>query len=518
MNKLSDKLTYNKHGFLDSLGLSDFNNGCWTGQRWTGSEKGEYSVNPSTNEKVAYTSFTTIDEYEETIKNMEKIKAKWMGFSMVKRGEIIKEIGEVFKQKKQELGKLISLEVGKIEVEGLGEVQEIIDVCDYAQGLSRSLAGKVFQSERNDHIFYENWNPLGIIGVISAFNFPCAVLAWNATIAMICGNLVMWKGSEITSLCHIAVTKIFETVLSKHGFSGVFTLCSGTGSVIGERMINDKRLALISFTGSTKVGRHISKTVHNRFGRTILELGGNNASIIMDDADISNAIPHVVFGSVGTCGQRCTTIRRLMVHEKVYDSVVDRLVRSYKTVNIGDPLKQGVFCGPLIHKKALEDFLNGIETAKNQGGRVLYGGTTYKDTDLQGNFVVPTIIEIDLNAKICQEEIFAPILFIGKIKSFEEAVEINNSVPQGLSSSIFTNKLDIATRWMGPFGSDCGIANVNLGTSGAEIGGAFGGEKETGGGRECGGEAWRQYMRQTTSCVNFSKEVKLAQGIVFPKF
>lgn len=516
-SKNSKELTYSKYPFLKSLGIEETNKGCFTGKRWTGSLEGNYSINPSTNEKIAYTSYSSVDEYKECMRNMAEVKEKWMAYPMVKRGEILREISNEFRNKCDDLGKLLALEVGKIEREGVGEVIEVIDICDYAQGLSRTLSGKILQSERKEHVLQENWNPLGIVGVITAFNFPCAVLGWNAAIALVCGNCVIWKGSESTSLVHIAVTKIFDSVLSKYGFSGVLTLCSGTGGVIGEEMIKDPRIPLISFTGSTKVGKHVSLKVHERFGRVLLELGGNNACIVMDDADLSNALPQVVFGAVGTCGQRCTTIRRLMIHENIYNTFVDRLVKSYKAIQIGDPQKDGVFCGPLHNKNAVAEFIEGIKKAKSEGGKVLYGGELYK-TGLDGNFITPTIIEIDLESDICQREIFAPILYVTKIKSFEQGVKLNNCVPQGLSSALFTNRLDLVSRWVGPLGSDTGLVNVNCGTSGAEIGGAFGGEKETGGGRESGGEAWRQYMRQSSSCINYGKEVQLAQGIVFPKF
>lgn len=519
---------YNNYSFLKLLNIEENNKGCFNGFMWTGSEHGQKSVNPSTNQEIAYTSFTTEAEYEETIKNMTNIKQKWMHYPMVKRGEIIGEIGDEIKKYKLPLGKLLALEVGKIEKEGIGEVQEVIDICYYAQGLSRTLNGKIYSSERSDHIIHENWNPLGLIGVISAFNFPFAVLGWNAAIGMICGNLILWKGHEATSLIHVAVTKIITNVLDKHGFNGVFTLVSGRGNKIGEKIINDKRLSLISFTGSTKVGQHVSKTVHERFGRTILELGGNNCSIVMDDADLDVALPQVVFGSVGTCGQRCTTIRRLLIHEKLYDEFIKRMITVYKSVKIGDPLDDETFLGPINNKRAIEEYISGIETAKQQGGKLLYGGRKCNYDEINsknnknlenGNFILPTIIEIDIkNAPICKTEIFAPILYVSKITNFEEAVEINNSVPQGLSSSIFTYDMTKILKWTGPLGSDCGLVNVNLSTSGAEIGGAFGGEKETGGGRESGGDCWRQYMRQTTSAINYGKTVQLAQGIKFPKF
>lgn len=519
----SSKFTYKSFPFLEKLGISEKNLGCFNGKSWAGSAEGVSSLNPTTNEPIAYTTYTTNEEYEETIKNMIEVRDRWMSYPMVKRGEIIAEIGELVREYKVDLGRLIALEMGKIEKEGIGEVQEVIDVCNYAQGLSRTINGKIYQSERSDHVIYENWNPLGLIGVITAFNFPFAVLGWNAAIGLVCGDLVLWKGAETTSLVHVATTKIFQKVLSKHGFEGVFTLVSGRGSLIGERMLNDKRLNLISFTGSTNIGRHVSKTVHTRFGRTILELGGNNASIVMDDADLEIALPQIVFGAVGTCGQRCTTIRRLIIHEKHYDELIKRLIAVYKSVKIGDPLDSETFLGPLNNKNSLKEYVEGIAEIKKQGGKIIYGGAVYDnklnpDFKLKGNFVLPTLVEISPHAKICQDEIFAPILYLFKIKSYEEAVAINNNVPQGLSSSIFTNDIIRISKWMGPLGSDCGLANVNLSTSGAEIGGAFGGEKETGGGRESGGESWRQYMRQLTSAVNYSKTVQLAQGLVFPKF
>ena len=514
-----EKLSISKYNFLEKLGFSEKNLGCFTGKRWTGSSQGAFSVNPTNNEKICYTSFTNFEEYEETIQNMLKVKNSWMSYPMVKRGEIIREIGDILRENLTELGSIISLEVGKIDKEGVGEVQEIIDICDYAVGLGRILSGKIIQSERSEHVLYENWNPLGLIGVITAFNFPCAVLGWNAVIGLLCGNLIVVKGAETTSMSSIAIIKMFNKVLSKYNFEGVITLVSGRGDLIGEKMINDKRLSLISFTGSTQIGRHVSVKVNGRFGRCILELGGNNGVIVMDDADLSNAIPQIVFGAVGTCGQRCTSIRRIMVHEKIYDEVIRRLIASYKSINIGDPLKNDVFCGPLHTKQGIAKYEKSISDSLKQGGKILVGGKVIKNGELsKGNFVEPTIIEIDLGAEIVQEEAFAPIVYINKIKSFEEGVKYNNSVPQGLSSSVFTNRLSDVQKWMGPLGADSGLINVNCGTSGAEIGGAFGGEKETGSGRESGGDAWRYYMRQSYSCINYGNQVQLAQGIVFPKF
>lgn len=455
---------------------------------------------------------------------MEEAREKWFMFAMPKRGLIVQEIGDLFRKHKTNLGKLVALEMGKIVSEGEGEIQEIIDICDYAVGLSRTLAGKILPSERDDHVIMENWNPIGLIGVITAFNFPAAVLAWNAAISLVCGDLSIWKGSPSTNLISVAVTKIFAQVLEKSGFGGVFTMICGEGADIGEKMTNDERLKLISFTGSTPVGKRISSVVHSRFGRTILELGGNNALVVMDDADLNMALPAAVFAAVGTCGQRCTTLRRLILHEKIYDEFVTKLVKVYETIKIGDPFNPDTLCGPLHTQRQVKEYFEGLETIKKQGGKILFGGKKYEafsqdESELKsGNFVVPTLVEIDWKAEIVKKEIFSPILHIVKCSSFEEAVKINNSVPQGLSSGIFSKNMQNVFKWTGPLGSDCGLVNFNVGTSGAEIGGAFGGEKETGGGRESGGEAWRQYMRQTTCTINYGNTLKLAQGVKFPHF
>jgi len=415
--------------------------------------------------------------------------------------------------KKTQLGKLISLEMGKILAEGLGEVQEFIDVCDYATGLSRVYNGQVLQSERPGHVIMEQWHPLGMIGVITAFNFPLAVSGWNAAISLICGNVQIWKGASTTSLVTVAVTKMAAEVLEKNGIPGaVFSMISGSGATIGEFFINDKRLSLISFTGSTDIGRRISSVVHSRFGRTILELGGNNAMIVMDDANIDMAVRSILFAAVGTAGQRCTTCRRLVLHEKIYDQVVTRLQTAYKQVKIGDPLKEGTLCGPVHTKSAVKEYSEGLKRILSEGGKILAGG---KVLEGEGNFVEPTIVGIHHDAPIVKEELFVPILYAIKVSSFEEAVQVNNEVPQGLSSALFTNNQQYIFQWTGPLGSDCGLANVNTSTSGAEIGGAFGGEKETGGGRESGSDSWKQYCRRVTSTINYSKELPLAQGINF---
>jgi aldehyde dehydrogenase family 7 protein A1 len=521
MEATKDDLTYDNYPFLKNLGIEKENLGCYNGKQWCGSGKFMTAVNPSTGKNIASIKLANEEEYEQCIKSMESIKEKWFDFPMPQRGLIVQEIGDRFRKYKADLGKLVSLEMGKILSEGEGEIQEIIDICDYAVGLSRTLSGKIIPSERDQHVIMENWNPLGLIGVITAFNFPAAVLGWNTAISMICGDLTIWKGATSTSLVSVAVTKIFVDVLEKWGFNGVFTMICGPGSTVGEKLINDERLKLISFTGSTGVGKRISSVVHSRFGRTILELGGNNALVVMDDADLSMALPAAVFAAVGTCGQRCTSLRRLILHEKIYDVFLEKITKAYSTIKIGDPFDSTTLCGPLHSKAQIKEFCEGLEEIKKQGGKIIYGGNVleHKDGNLKsGNFVTPTIVEIDWKAQIVKTELFVPILYVLKCNSFEEAVKINNSVPQGLSSGMFSKNMQNLFKWTGPNGSDCGLVNFNVATSGAEIGGAFGGEKETGGGRESGGEAWRQYMRQTTCTINYGNSVKLAQGVVFPHF
>jgi len=439
-----------------------------------------------------------------------------MNTPVPKRGEIVRQIGVALREKKSALGQLISLEMGKILSEGEGEVQEFIDICDFAAGLSRMLEGKVIPSERAEHFMMEMWNPLGIIGVITAFNFPCAVLGWNLAIAMVCGDLTVWKGASSTSLVTIATTKVIESVLRKNNVpAGVLTTVIGPGRSVGELMISDKRLQLISFTGSTQIGKRITQQVHERFGRTILELGGNNATIVMEDADLDLALKSSVFAAVGTCGQRCTSLRRLIIQESVYDKFVERLLKAYPTIQVGDPLDAKTLCGPLHTKASVKEYTDGIKEIEKQGGKILYGGKTLHEKFPEGNYVMPTIVEIDPSTPIVKEELFVPILHVMKFKTLAEAIAINNNVPQGLSSSMFTKNIQNVFRWTGPLGSDCGITNVNIGPSGAEIGGAFGGEKETGGGRESGSDSWKQYMRRSTCTINFGNTLSLAQGVKF---
>ena len=402
--------------------------------------------------------------------------------------------------------------MGKIRSEGLGEVQEFIDICDMAVGMSRTIDGKVFNSERPGHFMMEVWNPVGNVGVISAFNFPVAVLGWNTSLSLICGDQVVWKGADTVSLVTVATGKIIADVLKTNGFHSVFCVITGDGPNIGNAMVQDPRVPLVSFTGSTAVGRGISADVHRRFGKSILELGGNNAAIIMPDADLELSFQGAVFSAVGTAGQRCTSLRRIYLHDSIYDAFVARMVKSYANVTIGDPMAAGTLMGPLHSKKGVSEYLEGLATIKAQGGRILCGGSVI---DGPGNYVTPAIVEIDPMAPIVQKEIFAPIVYVFKFSNLEQAIQYNNGVPQGLSSALFTKNLQNYFKWVGPNGADCGLVNCNIGTSGAEIGGAFGGEKETGGGRESGSDAWKQYCRRATCTVNYSDTLPLAQGVVF---
>jgi len=406
--------------------------------------------------------------------------------------------------------------MGKILTEGYGEIQEFIDISDYATGLSRTLEGKIYPSERADHVLMEFWHPLGLVGIITAFNFPIAVFGWNTSISMVCGNCQIWKGASTTSLCSIATTKIVARVLEKNGVPpGVACMVIGSGAVIGESLINDKRLHLISFTGSTEIGRRISSVVHTRFGKTILELGGNNSTIVMADANLDIALRAAVFSAVGTGGQRCTSLRRLMLQESIYDSFLEKLKKIYSQIKIGDPLDPNTLMGPIHTNKTIQDeYVKGLETIKSQGGKIAYGGKVLKDKGT-GYFVEPTIIEIRHDAEIVKTELFVPILYVFKFKTLDDAITWNNEVPQGLTSAIFTSNHGNVFTWIGPNGSDCGIVNVNVGTSGAEIGVAFGGEKETGTGRESGSNSWQQYMRRVSCTINYGNDMPLAQGIQF---
>ncbi|KAG0033757.1 Alpha-aminoadipic semialdehyde dehydrogenase [Podila clonocystis] len=501
-----------KHkAIFDQLDLQFDNKGVFNGS-WGGSGPWVESLNPADGTVIGRVQTGTVEELNETLKKMEDIKVMWRETPAPKRGEIVRQMRDALNEKLEPLGALVSLEMGKILPEGKGEVQEYIDICDYALGLGRSINGQVVPSERPGHFMIEQWNPIGTVGVISAFNFPVAVYGWNSAIALVCGNPVVWKGAPTTNLSSVAVTKILEKVLVKNGLPGALCSLVAGGADVGQSMVEDDRVRLLSFTGSTAVGRKVGETVAKRFGKSLLELGGNNAIVVMDDADLDLALRSVLFAAVGTAGQRCTTTRRLLLHEKIHDEFIEKLTKAYQSIRIGDPLEAGTLCGPLHTKAAVEHYKQGIEAVKAQGGKILTGG---KVLERAGNFVTPTITSISPDADVVQNEIFVPILHTMKIKSLEHAIEINNSVKQGLSSSLFTRNPEHLFKWVGPSGSDCGIANINLPSSGAEIGCAFGGEKETGGGRESGSDAWKQYMRRSTCVINYSGQLPLAQGIKF---
>ena len=471
------------------------------------------SLNPATGQPIARILMASEDDYERVASETHEAFAKWRMLPAPKRGEIVREIGDELRRHKDNLGALVSLEMGKILAEGKGEVQEMIDIADFACGLSRQLYGLTMHSERPVHRMYEQWHPLGAVGVISAFNFPVAVWSWNALIAAACGDTVLWKPSSETPLTAIAVQRIVNRVLDRHGWRGVFTLVIGRGSTVGERMLADKRIPLISATGSCQMGYRVAEVVGKRLARTILELGGNNGVIIEPDANLDLALRAVLFGAVGTAGQRCTTIRRLFLHRTIAAGFIERLRAAYTQVRIGDPLDAGTLMGPLVTARAVEDMMEGLEKAKTQGGEVVQGGRRIDSGG--GFFVEPTLVRAHAGMPIVSEEIFAPILYLMEYDTLDQAIEWHNAVPQGLSSAIFTNSLIAGESFLSARGSDCGIANVNIGTSGAEIGGAFGGEKETGGGREAGSDSWKAYMRRQTVTINWSSDLPLAQGIEF---
>lgn len=476
------------------------------------------SVSPIDGKAIATYGLDTAETYEKTIAQSVAAFEKWRAVPAPERGLVVRAIGEEVRRLKDPLGRLVSLEVGKILQEGLGEVQETIDIADFAVGLSRQLYGLTMPSERANHRLMEQWHPLGPVGVISAFNFPNAVWAWNAMLAATCGDTIVWKPSMLAPLTAIASNAIAERVAKSMGHEGVFTLLIGPDDVIGERFIADRRLPLISATGSCRMGKRVGQVVAGRLGRSLLELGGNNAAIVHKDADLKLAIPSIVFAAVGTAGQRCTTTRRLIAHESVVDQVVERLTAAYQTIRIGNPLAEGTLVGPLINQRAVDGFLHAVAQAKEQGGTVVTGGQVVKVAGSEGGFYVqPTIIRAPAGNRlaIALEETFAPILYVFTYKEVDEALAMNNAVDQGLSSACFTDSMQVAEKFLSFAGSDCGIANVNAGTSGAEIGGAFGGEKETGGGRESGSDSWKAYMRRQTNAVNYGREVRLAQGIRF---
>ncbi len=506
--------------FLKKLGINEKNFGACTGTKWLETtDQGELKIHsPATGEYIASVYQASELDYDKIVQTAYDAFLTWRIMPAPKRGEILRQIGNRLREFKQELGMLVSFEMGKSLQEGLGEVQEMIDICDFAVGQSRQLYGFTMQSERPMHRMYDQYHPLGVVCTISAFNFPVAVWSWNAMIAAVCGDTNIWKPSSKVPLSAVASQNIIKQVLIDNDVpEGVFTLIIGKGSTIGEKILNDKRIPLISVTGSTRVGRHAGEVIARRFGRAILELGGNNAIIITPDTDLNIAIPAVVFGAVGTAGQRCTSTRRLIIHESLYDKVKDSLVKAYKSLKIGNPLDVKNHVGPLIDKNAVKDFTNALERVKKEGGKIIYGGEVLEGEQYKsGCYVVPALVEAENHYEIVQEETFAPILYLIKYsKGIEEAIELQNGVVQGLSSSIFTNNLREAELFLSAAGSDCGIANVNIGTSGAEIGGAFGGEKETGGGRESGSDAWKAYMRRQTNTINYGTKLPLAQGIKF---
>ncbi|MBS1949345.1 MAG: aldehyde dehydrogenase family protein [Bacteroidetes bacterium] len=503
--------------FLKQLKIHQTNSGTSTGSKWVSSDGAAIqSFSPVNGQPIASVMATDKGAYEKTIAEAQKAFLHWRMWPAPRRGEIVRQIGEALRKNKEHLGRLVSYEMGKSLQEGFGEVQEMIDICDLAVGLSRQLNGLTMHSERPAHRMYEQWHPLGIVGIISAFNFPVAVWSWNSMIAWVCGNVCVWKPSEKVSLCAVACQQIVAEVFEKNNVpEGVSGLLAGHREV-GEWLAHDTRVALVSATGSTRMGKAVGAAVAQRLGRSLLELGGNNAIIISENADLDIAVRGALFGAVGTAGQRCTSTRRLIIHEKVYDAVKRKLVAAYKQLKIGDPLDERNHVGPLIDKDAVALYLQAVEECRNEGCNfVVEPGVLKGDGYESGCYVKPCIAEAEPGYKIVQHETFAPLLYLLKYKTIEEAIEIQNGVPQGLSSAIMTLNLREAEKFLSHAGSDCGIANVNIGTSGAEIGGAFGGEKETGGGRESGSDAWKAYMRRQTNTINYSGELPLAQGIKF---
>ncbi len=452
--------------------------------------------------------------YERVIRDATEVFNEWRKVPAPERGDVVRRIADALRDSKALLGKLVSAEVGKIAAEGEGEVQEAIDIADFAVGLSRQLYGNVMQSERRNHRMYEQWHPLGVVGVITAFNFPAAVWAWNSMIAAVCGDVIVWKPSEEAPLTALAINNICREVARSVGFEGVFSLLVGSGPELGKRLAADRRIPCISATGSCAMGRSVAQAVAQRLGRCILELGGNNAVTVLADADMQLVVPGILFGAVGTAGQRCTSIRRVLVDESVCSTVLEKLKTAYQQVRIGNPLEKGVLMGPLINQRAVDAYNAAVSRVRNEGGEIVYGGRVLSGMP-SSLYVEPTLVKARRGMPILQEETFAPILYVVPIRGIEEAIALNNDVPQGLSSAIFTRDFQAVERFLSAHGSDCGIANVNMGTSGAEIGGAFGGEKDTGGGREAGSDAWKQYMRRQTCNINFGNAMPLAQGIVF---
>lgn len=502
---------------LSNLGIQPVNEASSTGNNWKSTSHDTHSIfSPVDGKEIAKVRFASESDYDFAVTKAGEAFKIWRTWPSPKRGEIVRQLGDELRKNKEDLGRLVSYEMGKSLQEGYGEVQEMIDICDFAVGLSRQLYGLTMHSERPLHRMYEQWHPMGLVGIISAFNFPVAVWSWNAALAMVCGNVCVWKPSEKTPLTAIACQKIIQKVFAANEVpEGVSCLVIGDRE-IGELMSNDKRIPLVSATGSTRMGKAVGAAVGARLGKSLLELGGNNAIIISKDADLEMSLVGAVFGAVGTAGQRCTSTRRLIIHEDVYDTFRDKLVNAYKQLKIGNPLDENIHVGPLIDKDAVSSYVKTIEECKAQGGKFIVEGGVLDGKGYEtGCYVKPCVAEVSPDMAIVQHETFAPILYIMKYKTLEEAIEIQNGVPQGLSSAIMTLNLREAEQFLSYTGSDCGIANVNIGTSGAEIGGAFGGEKETGGGRESGSDAWRVYMRRQTNTINYSDKLPLAQGIKF---
>jgi aldehyde dehydrogenase (NAD+) len=504
------------NNLLEKLNIQPVNAGaCMGPDGWIKDSKGKelISYNPTTGEVLARVIQATPESYEQVASAAQRSFLKWREVPAPRRGEVVRDLANALRELKEPLGDLVTLEMGKIRAEGHGEVQEMIDICDFAVGQSRMLYGLSMHSERARHRMYEQWHPLGILGLVTAFNFPVAVWSWNSALAAICGDAIIWKPSSYTPLTAIAVTHIANRVMADHGLSGIFNLVIGSGRDVGELLLNDHRVQLVSFTGSTNIGVHVSEAVARRFGHTILELGGNNGIIVSDKADLSMATRAILFGAVGTAGQRCTSTRRIIMQKSIAKDLTQRLVNAYKQVRIGDPLQPDTLMGPLVVNTSVEEMMDAIKQAVSDGGEVVSGG--HMLPNLGPNFVEPTIIKMPAQTKIVKTETFAPILYLLEYDKLEDAIRIHNDVPQGLSSAVFTDSMREAEAFLSVTGSDCGIANVNIGTSGAEIGGAFGGEKETGGGRESGSDAWKTYMRRQTNTINWSKELPLAQGIKF---
>jgi len=496
---------------LEKLHIEPLNSGACYGD-WIPDPSGAEleSLNPATGEPLAKVKLAGPADYECVMQRAGEAFLDWRMVPAPKRGEIVRQIGHELREHKADLGALVTLEMGKILPEGVGEVQEMTDIADFAVGLSRQLYGLTMHSERPGHRMYEQWHPLGIVGVISAFNFPVAVWSWNAMIAAVCGDCVLWRPSSETPLTAIAVQKICNRVLDRHGLKGVFNLVIGPSNPVAESLIHDPRIPLVSFTGSTEVGRRVSEVVAKRLGRTILELGGNNGIVVMDDANPDLVLRAVLFGAVGTAGQRCTTTRRLFLQRGIAPRITEALLGAYRQVRIGDPMDEATLMGPLVNRRAVTDMMDGLRRIREQGGAILYGGER-----MMGCYVQPTLVRARPDMPILKEEIFAPILYLIEFDNLDEAIHWHNDVPQGLSSAMFTTSLISAETFLSHRGSDCGIANINIGTSGAEIGGAFGGEKDTGGGRESGSDAWKAYMRRQTNTINWSAQLPLAQGIQF---